>query len=97
MTGQANVAGWALTGGGLGRDGGKRVGPSGSTQQGRISFFPKYFSVQKQIQEMPRKCLEARKILRKFRKFQEKFPELDWSMNNPYIIFGAHEKDFRAF
>jgi hypothetical protein len=53
--------------------------------------------VQKQIQEMPRKCLEARKILKKFRKFQEKFPELDWSMNNPYIIFGAHEKDFRAF
>jgi hypothetical protein len=27
----------------------------------------------------------------------EKFPELDWSMNNPNIVLGAHEKDFRAF
>jgi hypothetical protein len=45
---------------------------SGSAQSGRVDFlfFPKYFSVQKQIQEMPRKCLEPRKIPRKFRKFQ---------------------------
>jgi hypothetical protein len=26
-----------------------------------------------------------------------KFPELDWDMNNPNKVFGAHEKDFRAF
>jgi hypothetical protein len=25
------------------------------------------------------------------------FQELDWSMNNPNKVFGAHEKDFRAF
>jgi hypothetical protein len=47
---------------------------SGSAQSGRVDillFFSKYFSVQKQIQEMPRKCLEARKIPRKSQKFQE--------------------------
>jgi hypothetical protein len=26
-----------------------------------------------------------------------KFPEIDWSMNNPNKVFGDHEKDFRAF
>jgi hypothetical protein len=26
-----------------------------------------------------------------------KFPEIDWDMNNPNKIFGAHEKDSRAF
>jgi hypothetical protein len=26
-----------------------------------------------------------------------KLPELDWGMNNPNKVFGAHEKDFRAF
>jgi hypothetical protein len=26
-----------------------------------------------------------------------KFPELDWDMNNPNKVFGAYEKDFRAF
>jgi hypothetical protein len=46
---------------------------SGSAQSGRVDilFFSKYFSVQKQIQEMFRKCLKARKIPRKSQKFQE--------------------------
>jgi hypothetical protein len=26
-----------------------------------------------------------------------KFLEIDWNMNNPNKVFGAHEKDFRAF
>jgi hypothetical protein len=26
-----------------------------------------------------------------------KFPEIDWSMNIPNNVFGAHGKDFRAF
>jgi hypothetical protein len=26
-----------------------------------------------------------------------KFSELGWSMNNPNKVFGAYEKDFRAF
>jgi hypothetical protein len=26
-----------------------------------------------------------------------KFPETDWDTNNPNKVFGAHEKDFRAF
>jgi hypothetical protein len=52
-----------------------RVEPTGSAQveKDRFSlfFFEIFFSVQKQIQEMPRKCLETRKIPRKFRKFQK--------------------------
>jgi hypothetical protein len=30
-------------------------------------------------------------------KIPAKFPELDWDTNNPNKVFGAHEKDFRAF
>jgi hypothetical protein len=41
--------------------------------------------------------LKARKILEKSQNFQEKFPETYWDMNNPNKVFGAHEKDFRAF
>jgi hypothetical protein len=26
-----------------------------------------------------------------------KLPEIDWNMNNPNKVFGAHEKGFRAF
>jgi hypothetical protein len=33
----------------------------------------------------------------KITKIPGKFPELDWSMNNPNKVFGGHEKDFRAF
>jgi hypothetical protein len=36
-----------------------------------LYFFPKLFSSAKQIQEKPRKCLKARKILRKSQKSQE--------------------------
>jgi hypothetical protein len=37
------------------------------------------------------------KITPKITKIPGKFPELDWSMNNPNKVFGGHEKDFRAF
>jgi hypothetical protein len=33
----------------------------------------------------------------KITKIPGKFPELYWSMNNSKKVFGAHEKDFRAF
>jgi hypothetical protein len=33
----------------------------------------------------------------KITKIPGKFPELDWDTNNPNKVFGAHEKDFRAF
>jgi hypothetical protein len=32
----------------------------------------------------------------KILKIPENSPELDWSMNNPNKVFGAHENDFRA-
>jgi hypothetical protein len=37
------------------------------------------------------------KNTQKIPKLPVKFPEMDWNMNNPNKIFGAHEKDFRAF
>jgi hypothetical protein len=33
----------------------------------------------------------------KITKIPGKFPETLWDMNNPNKIFGAHEKDFKAF
>jgi hypothetical protein len=33
----------------------------------------------------------------KITKIPGKFPEPDWSMKSPNKVFGAHEKDFRAF
>jgi hypothetical protein len=53
--------------------------------------------VQEQIQEMPRKCLEARKIPRKSQKIPGKLLEIAYDMNNPNEAFGAHEKDVRTF
>jgi hypothetical protein len=33
----------------------------------------------------------------KITKIPRNFPEAHWDMSNPNKIFGAHEKDFRAF
>jgi hypothetical protein len=33
----------------------------------------------------------------KILKILEKIPEIDLVMNNPNKVFGAHEKEFRAF
>jgi hypothetical protein len=41
--------------------------------------------------------LKAPEILQKSQKKPGKFLELDWDMNNPNKVFGAHEKDFGAF
>jgi hypothetical protein len=81
----------------LGRDGGKRFGPSGSTQQGRISFFSEIFFSAKTNPGNAWKMFRGTKNTQKIPKIPGKFPELDWSMNNPNKVFGAHEKDFRAF
>jgi hypothetical protein len=37
------------------------------------------------------------KNILKIPKILGKFLETDWDMNNPNKVFGAHEKDFRAF
>jgi hypothetical protein len=41
--------------------------------------------------------LKGKKSTPKITKIPRKFPELDWSMNSPNKVFGAHEKDFRVF
>jgi hypothetical protein len=33
------------------------------------------------------------KNTRNFPKISGKFPEIDWDMNNPNKVFGAHEKN----
>jgi hypothetical protein len=37
------------------------------------------------------------KNTQKITKIPGKFPETHWDMKNPNKVFGAHEKDFRAF
>jgi hypothetical protein len=41
--------------------------------------------------------LKGTKNTPKITKIPGKFPELDWGMKNLNKVFGAHEKDFRAF
>jgi hypothetical protein len=53
--------------------------------------------VRKQSQEISRKCFKARKNTRIISKILGKFPETDLDMINPNKVFGAPEKDFRAF
>jgi hypothetical protein len=72
------------------------VGPSGSTQLDRICFFEFIFNAET-IPEKSRICFKDTKNTPKITKIPGKFPELDWSMNSPNKVFGAHEKDFRAF
>jgi hypothetical protein len=56
-------------------------------------FFLNLFLMPETIPENLEIVLKARKITRN----PGKFPELDWGMNNPDKVFGAHEKYFRAF
>jgi hypothetical protein len=37
------------------------------------------------------------KNILKIPKILGKFLGIDWNMNNPNKVFGAHKKDFRAF
>jgi hypothetical protein len=41
--------------------------------------------------------LKGTKNTPKITKITGKFLEVDYDMNNPNKVFGAHEKDFRAF
>jgi hypothetical protein len=41
--------------------------------------------------------MKATKNILKIPKISRKFPEAHWDMNNPNNVFGAHEKDFKAF
>jgi hypothetical protein len=41
-----------------------------------------------------RSCFKGTKNTRKIPKHSGKIPEIDWSMNNPNKVFGAHEKIF---
>jgi hypothetical protein len=59
--------------------------------------FSNLFLMQKQFRKDLEIVLKAQKVFEKFHKILGKFPEIDWSMNNPSKVFGAHEKDFRAF
>jgi hypothetical protein len=62
--GLGGPAGWA------GRDAGRAFG-LGPMKKDLFCFFPKLLFNAKTIPGNPRKCFEARKILRKSQKFQE--------------------------
>jgi hypothetical protein len=75
-----------------------RVGPMGRPRKEGFFFcFLKLLFNAKTIPENPRKCFKAQKNTQKITKIPEKFPKIGWSMNNPSKVFGAHEKDFKAF
>jgi hypothetical protein len=77
-----------------------RVGPTGSAQSGRIGFqvfFSNLFLIPETIPENLEIVLKAQKYSKNHKKNPGKFPELDWGMNNANKVFGAHEKDFKAF
>jgi hypothetical protein len=60
-------------------------------------FFRNYFSKRKQFQEILENVLKHEKYSENHKKNPGKFPETDWDTNNPNKVFGAHEKDCRAF
>jgi hypothetical protein len=78
-----------------------RVEPTGSAQveKDRFSlfFFEIFFFGAKTNPGNAQKMFRGTKNTQKIPKIPGKFSELDWSMNNPNEVFGAHEKDFRAF
>jgi hypothetical protein len=47
--------------------------------------------------EVARYFIKCTKNILKIPKILGKFPETEWEMNNPNKVFGASEKDFRAF
>jgi hypothetical protein len=71
------------------------VEPSGSAQD-RVLFFEFIFNA-KTILGKSRNCFRGTTITQKIPKIPGKFPKTHWDMNNTNKIFGAHEKDFRAF
>jgi hypothetical protein len=75
-----------------------RVGPSGSTQTGRIRFcfFRNIFQHKNKFGNS-RKCLQGTKNTLKIPKIPRKFLETHWDMSYRNKVFGAHEKYFRAF
>jgi hypothetical protein len=85
----------------MGLAGGPRLDGGGSGLRARPKpkggfFFEFIFQHQHNFGNS-RKCLQGMKNTPKITKLPGKFPELDWSMNNQNKVFGAQEKDFRAF
>jgi hypothetical protein len=83
--------GWA--GAGAGRAFG--LVPNGKDRIGFL-FFLNYFKCENNSIKS-RNCFKGMKNTQKIPKNLGKFPEIHWDMNNPNKVFGAHEKDFRAF
>jgi hypothetical protein len=63
----------------------------------RICFSRNIFFSAKTNSGNNRKFLQGTKNTPKIPKIVGKFPDVDWSMNNPNKVFGAHEKDFIDF
>jgi hypothetical protein len=74
------------------------AGPKGREEKkkGFPFIFRKYFCERNNL-EIARQFIKATKNILKIPKLLGKFPEIDWNINNPNKVSGAHEKDFRAF
>jgi hypothetical protein len=70
----------------------------GSAQKKRKGLLFSEFNFQcENNSRKSRSCFKGTKNTQKIAKNSGKFPEAHWDMNNPNKVFGAQEKDFRAF
>jgi hypothetical protein len=79
-----------------GRNGLDQAFGLGPIQKDKICFFELIFNANNNLRKIC-KLFQSTKNTQKITKNRRKFLELDWSMNNSNKVFGAHEKDFRAF
>jgi hypothetical protein len=69
----------------------------GGRDNKKISFyFRKYFREKNNL-EISIYFIKVTKNILKIANIPGKFPETHWDTSNPNKVFGAHEKDFRAF
>jgi hypothetical protein len=61
-----------------------------------LYIFQKYFKCENNSRKFLENVLKHEKYSNNLKNLG-KFPETDWDMINPNKVFGAHEKDFRAF
>jgi ferritin-like metal-binding protein YciE len=62
-----------------------------------LFLFLNLFLMQKQFEKNLENVLKHQKYSENLKTIPRKFPETDCDTNNLNKVFGAHEKDFRAF
>jgi hypothetical protein len=69
----------------------------GGRDNKKISFYVRKYFREKNNLEISIYFIKVTKNILKIANIPGKFPETHWDTSNPNKVFGAHEKDFRAF